>query len=53
MDEVYGDSEKVFDISVTNYREDEEPELTEISVTKEWDDERCSRLPSRINHCKL
>ena len=39
VDEVYGDSEKVFDISVTNYREDEEPELTEISVTKEWDDE--------------
>src|SRR5699024_3497726 len=25
-DEVYGDSEKVFDISVNNYREDEDPE---------------------------
>src|SRR5699024_1869664 len=38
VDEVYGENEKVFDVSVTNYKEDEEPELVEVTVEKVWED---------------
>src|SRR5699024_9079975 len=38
VDKAYGSNEVVFDVTVTNYKENEEPELVEVTVEKVWKD---------------
>src|SRR5699024_5594128 len=38
VDKAYGSNEVVFDVTVTNYKENEEPELVEVTVEKVWED---------------
>src|SRR5690625_2663551 len=38
VDKAYGSNEVVCDVTVTNYKENEEPELVEVTVEKVWKD---------------
>src|SRR5699024_2057603 len=38
VDKAYGSDQIVSDVSVTNYKEDEEPQVVEVAVEKVWED---------------